>query len=78
LLVTLALRTFKIRDELPLILAELQWVWMHPALKAEIFALLEAKLMAGKQATGRAGMDPWQMLVLRKNVNRQVCIRASD
>ena len=28
---------------------------MHPTLKAEIFALLEAKILAGKQATGRTG-----------------------
>ena len=52
------------RDELPPILAGLQWVWMHPTLKAEIFGLLEAKILAGKQATGRTGMDLWQILVL--------------
>lgn len=54
----------KSRDELPPILAGLQWVWMHPTLKAEIFALLEAKILAGKQRTGRTGMDLWQILVL--------------
>jgi len=54
----------KSRDELPPILAGLQWIWMHPTLKAEIFALLEAKILAGKQATGRTGMDLWQILVL--------------
>jgi IS5 family transposase len=54
----------KSRDELPPILAGLQWVWMHPTLKAEIFALLEAKVLAGKKVTGRAGMDLWQILVL--------------
>jgi hypothetical protein len=54
----------KSRDELPPILAGLQWVWMHATLKAEIFALLEAKILAGKQATGRTGMDLWQILVL--------------
>jgi IS5 family transposase len=54
----------KSRDELPPILAGLQWVWTHPTLKAEIFALLEAKVLAGKQATGRTGMDLWQILVL--------------
>ena len=54
----------KSRDELPPILAGLQWVWMHPKLKAEIFTLLEAKILAGKQATGRTGMDFWQILVL--------------
>lgn len=54
----------KSRDELPPILAGLQWLWMHPTLKAEIFALLEAKILAGKKATGRTGMDLWQILVL--------------
>jgi hypothetical protein len=52
------------RDELPPILAGLQWIWMHPALKAEIFALLEAAILAGKKATGRQGMGLWQILVL--------------
>ena len=52
------------RDELPPILAGLQWLWSHPTLKAEILALLEAKILAGKQATGRTGMDLWQILVL--------------
>jgi len=51
------------RDELPPILAGLQWIWMHPTLTAEIFALLEAKILVGKQATGRTGMDLWQILV---------------
>jgi transposase, IS5 family len=52
------------RDELPPILAGLQWIWTHPTLKAEIFALLEGKILAGKKATGRTGMDLWQILVL--------------
>jgi hypothetical protein len=52
------------RDELPPILAGLQWIWTHPTLKAELFALLEAKILAGKKATGRTGMDLWQILVL--------------
>lgn len=52
------------RDELPPILAGLQWIWTHPTLKTEILALLEAKILAGKKATGRTGMDLWQILVL--------------
>ena len=52
------------RDELPPILAGLQWLWMHPTLRAEVLALLEAAVLAGKQATGRTGMDLWQILVL--------------
>ena len=54
----------KSRDELPPILAGLQWIWSHPTLKAEILALLEAKILAGKKATGRTGLDLWQILVL--------------
>ena len=52
------------RDELPPILAGLQWIWTHPVLNEEIFALLEARVMANKKATGRPGMDLWQILVL--------------
>ena len=54
----------KSRDELPPLLAGLQWIWMHPTLKADLLALLETKILAGKQATGRTGMDLWQILVL--------------
>ena len=54
----------KSRDELPPILAGLQWLWMHPTLRAEILALLEAAVLAGKAATGRTGMNLWQILVL--------------
>ncbi len=52
------------RDELPPILAGLKSIWTDPVLKAEIFALLEGKILAGKKATGRIGMDLWQILVL--------------
>lgn len=52
------------RDELPPLLAALQWLWMHPTLKAEILALIDAKILAGKKVTGRTGMDLWQILVL--------------
>jgi len=54
----------KSRDELPPILAGLQWVFQTRAINEEIFALLEAKLLAGKKATGRRGMDLWQILAL--------------
>jgi hypothetical protein len=54
----------KSRDELPPILAGLQWLWMHPTLKPEILALLESQILAGKKPTGRTGMDLWQILVL--------------
>lgn len=54
----------KSRDELPPILAGLQWVFQTPEVNEKIFTLLEAKLMEGKKATGRPGMDLWQVLVL--------------
>jgi len=52
------------RDELPPILAGLQWIWSHPTLKTQILALLEAKILEGKKMTGRTGMSLWQILVL--------------
>ena len=51
-------------DERPPILAGLQWIWAHPTLKAEISALLENKILAGKKADGRTGMNLWQIPVL--------------
>lgn len=54
----------KSRDELPPILRGLQWIWMHPTLKEQILALLERHVLADKKATGRTGMDLWQILVL--------------
>jgi hypothetical protein len=54
----------KSRDELPPILAGLQWIWQHPEAHAQVFALLEQKINAGKKATGRPGLTLWQILVL--------------
>jgi hypothetical protein len=54
----------KSRDELPPILAGLQWIFQTPQINEQIFALLEQKILAGKKATGRPGMDLWQILVL--------------
>jgi transposase, IS5 family len=54
----------KSRDELPPILAGLQWIWQYPEAHAQVFALLEQKINAGKKATGRPGLTLWQILVL--------------
>ena len=54
----------KSRDELPPILAGLQWIFQTPEINSRIFVLLESKLIAGKKATGRPGLDLWQILVL--------------
>ena len=49
----------RLPDELPPILAGLQWVWTHPTLKPRIFELLDATINAGKKDTGRPGMELW-------------------
>jgi hypothetical protein len=54
----------KSRDELPPILAALQWIFQTPEINEQIFALLESRLLAGKKATGRPGLDLWHILVL--------------
>jgi hypothetical protein len=43
------------RDELPPVLAGLQWIFQTPEINCQIFDLLEKKVVAGKQATGRPG-----------------------
>ncbi len=54
----------KSRDELPPILAGLQWIFQTREINEQIFSLLEGKLVVGKKATGRPGLDLWQILVL--------------
>jgi hypothetical protein len=55
----------KSRDELPPVLAGLQWIFCTPAVNHAVFDLLEKKVLGGKQAhTGRPGMDLWHILVL--------------
>src|SRR5438874_13538804 len=54
----------KSRDELPPILAGLQWIFQTPEINEQVFCLLESKLVAGRKATGRPGLDLWQILVL--------------
>lgn len=54
----------KSRDELPPVLAALQYIFITPALNERVFSLLEAKIKADKNNTGRMGMDLWEVLVL--------------
>jgi len=54
----------KSRDELPPILAGLQWIFQTPEINEQVFAVLEPKILGGKKATGRPGLDLWQILVL--------------
>ena|SRR5258708_7431757 len=52
----------KSRDELPPILAGLQWIFQTPEVNSRIFVLLESKLTAGKKATGRPGENVFQIV----------------
>src|SRR5206468_11111487 len=54
----------KSRDELPPILAGLQWLFQTPEINVQVLALLESKVLAGKRATGRPGLDLWPILEL--------------
>ena len=58
--VSLPLRS---RDELPPVLAGLQWIFQTPELNRQVFELLEKKVVGVKKATGRPGLDLWQILV---------------
>ena len=54
----------KSRDELPPVLAGLQWIYKTPELNELVFTLLEEKVVGDKNDTGRPGMDLWHILVL--------------
>jgi len=54
----------KSRDELPPILAGLQWIFLTPEVNEAVFQVLEQKVQGTKQQTGRPGMDLWHILVL--------------
>ena len=52
------------RHQLPPLLKALQYVFVTPGLNTQVFALLEDRVLSGKQKTGRLGMSLWEMLVL--------------
>ena len=54
----------KSRDELPPVLASLQWIFMNPEINKKIFDLLQERVCENKKETGRSGMDLWHILVL--------------
>jgi hypothetical protein len=54
----------KSRDELPPVLAGLQWIFATPEINEEVFTLLEERVVGKKKGTGRPGMDLWHILVL--------------
>jgi len=59
--VTFPLRS---RDELPAVLAALQYIFITPELNNKVFELLEEKICKRKKKAGRPGMDLWHILVL--------------
>ena len=54
----------KSRDEMPPVLAALQWIFVTPEVSREVFALLEKSINSSSKSTGRPGMDLWHILVL--------------
>lgn len=60
------------RHQLPPLLKALQYIFITPELNKEVFDLLAAEIMTGKQKTGCYGMPLWEILVLalvRLNLN---------
>lgn len=56
--------SIKSRHELPAILRALQHIFGKDDLRESILDLLEAEIQKGKLATGRKGMNLWQILVI--------------
>lgn len=54
----------KSRHSLVPLLRGLQYVFETPSINSKIFALLDKKILSGKQKTGRKGMSLWEILVL--------------
>ena len=52
------------RDELPPVLAALQYIYITPELNKAVFDILEKKVLSGKNnRMGRPGMSLWEILV---------------
>ena len=56
--------TKKRSGALPGLCTALKEIFITPEWNERVFEILEAKIMAGKQRTGRPGMDLWQIFVL--------------
>lgn len=52
------------RDQLPKLLAGLQYIFVTKEVNASVFELLENKIYSKKNDTGRPGMSLWEILVL--------------
>jgi len=58
------IRLNKRTGALPKLCAALKEIFITPKWNEKVFEILEAKITAGKQRTGRPGMDLWQIFVL--------------
>lgn len=56
--------TEKRSGALPQLCAAFKEIFINPEWNERVFEILEAKIIAGKQKTGRTGMDLWQIFVL--------------
>lgn len=54
----------KSRDSYVHLMRALKEIFLTPEYNEKIFSILEKKIMSGKKATGRHGMDLWQIFVL--------------
>lgn len=64
--------TMRSRDQLPQLLAGLQYIFVTPDLNTSVFKLLGARIYSGNNHTGRPGLSLWEILVLgalRLNLN---------
>ena len=53
------------RDDIPAVLKGLQYIYVNPEIRAQVFALLAASLLTHAQKdTGRPGMELWEVFVL--------------
>lgn len=52
------------RDQLPKLLAGLQYIFVTKEVNTSVFELLENKIYSKKNHTGRPGMTLWEILVL--------------
>lgn len=63
----------KSRDEMPQVLRGLQYLYINPSIRNEIFQLLEKRILPGiDKKNGRPGMALWKILILgvvRLNLN---------
>lgn len=56
--------TLKSRDPFVAVMRGLKEIFINPEYNQMLFSILEEKLMTGKKATGRPGMDLWQIFVM--------------